>query len=49
MVRLNQRNNATSPTGIFRCEIPDTSQMDRTIHIGVYHTRDGNSFAPLLP
>ena len=25
MIRLNRRNNATSPTGVYRCEIPDST------------------------
>ena len=40
MVRLNRRNNATMPIGVFRCEIKE-SDMDPTnsstiIYVGIY-------------
>ena len=35
VVRLNRRNNATSPTGVYRCEIPDASGTTQNIFIGV--------------
>ena len=34
-VRLNRRNNATSPTGVYRCEIPVASGTTQNIFIGV--------------
>lgn len=44
IVRLNRRNNATSPTGIFQCEIPSSSGLNTIIHIGIYHTGKGNLY-----
>ena len=35
VVRLNRRNNATSPTGVYRCEIPDASGTTQDIFVGV--------------
>ena len=35
VVRLNRRNNVLSPTGIYRCEIPDSSGRIRNIYINV--------------
>ena len=32
-VRLNRRNNATYPNGIYRCEIPDHRGINQTLHI----------------
>ena len=37
VLRLNRRNSVTTPTGVYRCEIPTTSGLvDK--HIGVYDT-----------
>ena len=36
VVRLNRRNDAMMPTGVFRCEIPDASGTDQNIYVGVY-------------
>ena len=36
VVRLNRRNNAQSPTGVYRCEIPDAIGTDQNIFVGVY-------------
>ena len=33
VVRLNRRNNATSPTGVYRCEIPDASGTNQNIFV----------------
>ena len=45
IVRLNRRNNAASPTGIFKCAIPSSTQLNRittsTIHIGIYDIGQG--------
>ena len=38
VVRLNRRNNAQSPTGLYRCEIPDASGTNQTLYVGVYTT-----------
>ena len=37
VLRLNRRNPATTPTGVYRCEIPTTSGLVNK-HIGVYDT-----------
>ena len=42
VVRLNRRNKATSPTGIFQCEIPSAIQLSNIIYIGIYHVGQGN-------
>ena len=34
-VRLNQRFYVNYPTGIYRCEIPDASNITRTLHIRI--------------
>ena len=43
IVRLNQRNNDTSLSGIFQCEIPSTATLIN-IYIGIYHDGEGNLF-----
>ena len=52
IVRLNRRQNATSPKGIFSCIIPSSiisnQIMTSTIHIGIYDTGQGNMFNHLL-
>ena len=35
------RNSGTSPTGVFRCEIPDTSGTSQNIYVGIYTQGDG--------
>ena len=39
-VRLNRRNNAISPTGIFHCELPVSDNVTQTLYVGVYATND---------
>ena len=41
VVRLNRRNNAMIPTGVFRCKIPDANGTDRSIYIGIYPREGG--------
>ena len=36
VVRLNRRDNAMMPTGVFRCEIPDASGTNQNVYVGVY-------------
>ena len=42
VMRLNRRNNATSPTGVYRCEIPDARGTNQSILVelqaGTLHT-----------
>ena len=40
VVRLNRRNNVTSPSGIYRCEIPGDGS-DTVLHIGIYNADGG--------
>ena len=37
------RNGATSPTGVFRCDVPDASGTSQSIFVGVYPLTDGMS------
>ena len=41
VVRLNRRNNATSPTGIYRCRIPNSDEIGVDIYVGVYNANSG--------
>ena len=41
VVRLNRWKNAQSPTGVYRCEIPDASGTTQNIFVGV-NTNIGN-------
>ena len=44
VVRLNRRNNAMMPTGLFCCEIPDRNNVTRRLCIMIEATPDGVSF-----
>ena len=35
------RNGATSPTGVFRCDVPDASGTSQSIFVGIYLLTDG--------
>ena len=35
-VRLNRRNNAMMPTGVFRCEVLDANGTNQNVYVGVY-------------
>ena len=35
------RNGGTSLTGVFRCEIPDTSGTSQDVYVGIYPQNDG--------
>ena len=35
------RNGATSPTGVFRCDVPDVSGTSQSIFVGLYPSTDG--------
>ena len=35
VVRLNRRNNDLSPTGVYRCQIPDSSGSMQSIYINI--------------
>ncbi len=40
-VRLNRRNNATSPAGLYRCEILDSGGVNRSLFIALYNASGG--------
>ena len=40
-MRLHRRNNALSPTGMYRCDIPDNTYDLKSIYIGLYRAVDG--------
>ena len=40
-VSLNRRNDSTILSGIFHCEIPDTSGANQILYIGVYLDQPG--------
>ena len=40
-VLLNRRNNATSPTGLYRCEVLDSGGVLQSLFIGVYGDTGG--------
>ena len=50
IVRLNRRDNATSPNGIFRCIIPSSISpiMNKTFYIGIYDIGQGRMFSCCL-
>ena len=35
-VRLNRRNGATGPTGLYRCVISDSYGVEQTLFVGIY-------------
>ena len=41
VVYLLRLNDATSPTGVFRCAIPDASGTSQSIYVGVYPLGEG--------
>lgn len=42
VVRLHHRNNTSSPTGMYRCDIPDNKTSDlKPIYIGLYRAGEG--------
>ena len=41
VVRLLRNYDATSPTGIFHCEIPDAFGMTQNIFVGLYPEGEG--------
>ena len=41
LVRLNRRNNATMPTGVYHCEIPDANETIQSVFVGIYPDNEG--------
>ena len=37
-VKLNRRNNASHPIGIYRCEVPNENNISQTLYIGVFNS-----------
>ena len=35
-LRLHRRNDATGPTGLYHCVVPDSSGLDQTLFVGIY-------------
>ena len=35
-IRLNRRNNATMPSGLFRCEVNDSYNVTKNLYVGIY-------------
>ena len=48
-VRLNRRYNTQSPTGVYRCEVPDRDGTNQSIYVGVYQQSSGIVYMLLLP
>ena len=40
-VTLNRLFSGTSPTGVFRCDVPDASGTSQSVYIGIYRESDG--------
>ncbi len=40
-VLINRRNNATSPIGLYRCEVLDRDGVLQSLYIGVYGASGG--------
>ncbi len=38
-VLLNRRNNATGPEGLYRCDVIDARNINRTLHIGINQSK----------
>ena len=43
VVRLHKKPNITSPTGIYRCDIPDDNGVNQSIFVGVYPMEHGEN------
>ena len=41
VVRLNRRNNAMMPNGVYCCEIPDANGTNQRVYVGVYSLGKG--------
>ena len=49
VVRLNRRTNSTSPSGVFRCAIPDANGTTQNIYVGIYSQGKGAPTINELP
>ena len=52
VIHLRRRNNATSPSGVYRCEIPTIADNDdvdnimgETVYVGLYPPNEGIGYA----
>ena len=41
VVLLNRRNNATLPSGVYQCEIPDKQERVQSTYVGIYPIGSG--------
>ena len=48
-VRLNRKDGVQSPTGVYRCEVPDASETNQSMYVGVYPQSSGIVYMLLLP
>ena len=42
-VSLNRVSSGASPTGVFRCELPDASGTSQSLYVGIYSEHDGET------
>ena len=42
-VSLNRVSSGASPTGVFRCELPDASGTSQSLYVGIYPEHDGET------
>ena len=43
-VLLNRRNGATSPAGLYRCEVPDSQDISHQLFIALYNASGGGDY-----
>ena len=42
-IRLNRRNDATMPSGLFRCEVNDSYNVTKNLYVGIYTLSSENT------
>ena len=47
-VRLNRRNNALFPIGMYHCEVPDISSINHTVYVGLLRYGEHGRFFILM-
>ena len=45
---LNRRSSAVGPTGVYRCEIPDATNVPRNLYIGIYDSSSAGEVTLLV-
>lgn len=43
IVRLNRKQNVSTPNGVYRCKIPDGSDVEHNFFVGVYPADNGKN------